>query len=444
MINSAPEAGSSTTTLPELPTQEFTPLDQTDVSKLYVGIFGRASEGSGNKGWITFSSANKADMAKVADTMLETDAARTYFGNTLNDNFEMIKFFYENVFNKTYSDASKGMELDKDGIDAWVNELNNGKSKGHVISEILKTASLPELAHLDAAKLFNNKVVLSNKIADSVESADVNNLTPFVNILKSVQPDTNASDISQLISNMGLVEIVNDNTADKYTIDSDGIMVIDKDATGIIDIDFIPKGIRVEDFQLDKNGYSNGAASVPSFLLKYVEELPDGSSYKEAEDMLINIIKPKKDGAYFSTDEYELKSELDFNNSAIGEYWMLSNIPYNPLNQVKKLIQEVNIENKTVPFPAIVAANVIYIEKDGLIDNRGVGFTDGDIAIKLGHGIVLNPNTAGTLIDKSNIINYVSTSDYISNQQYLETKVKDNVIQLDNLKYLDELNPIHP
>lgn len=454
MINSTSERGGSestnTTPLPELPTQEFTPLDQTDVSKLYVGIFGRASEGSGSKGWITFSSVNKADMAKVADTMLDTDAARAYFGNTLDNNFEMIKFFYENVFNKTYSDISKGMELDKEGIDAWVNELNNGKSKGKVITEILKTASLPALSHLDAAKLFNNKVVLSNKIANNIENADVNDLTQFINILKNVQPDTSESDINKLISNMGLTNENIDNTSSStsgngYTIDSDGIMVIDKNTTGIIDIDFIPKGIRIEDFQLDEFGHSYGTATVPPFLSKYAEKLPDGSSYKEAENMLIDIIKPKKYGTSFNADEYELKSELHFDDSKIGKYWLLGNIPYTPANQFRKLLQEVIVENKTVPFPAIVAAGVIYIEKDGLVDHRGVGFTDSDIVIKLGHGIVLNPNTAGVLIDEFNINDYMSNNDdFISNQKYFETNVKYNTIQLDNLKYLDELNPIHP
>lgn len=141
-------------------------------------------------------------MATVANTMLETSAAKEYFGDNLYDNKKLITFFYENVFNKTYDNTSKGMELDKAGIDAWVNELNMGKTKGHVISDILYTASLPQLAHLDAAKLFENKVKLSNEVANNIDEIDINDINAFAKALKNAKVNMSSTDITKALNNL--------------------------------------------------------------------------------------------------------------------------------------------------------------------------------------------------------------------------------------------------
>ena len=53
-------------------------LTQTQVSQLYVSIFGRASEGEGNAYWV----AKGATMASTATQMLGSPAAIAYFGNS--------------------------------------------------------------------------------------------------------------------------------------------------------------------------------------------------------------------------------------------------------------------------------------------------------------------------------------------------------------------------
>ena len=52
-------------------------MTKTQISELYVSIFNRASEKEGSEWWI----ANRADKtaAELADEMLATDAAETYF-----------------------------------------------------------------------------------------------------------------------------------------------------------------------------------------------------------------------------------------------------------------------------------------------------------------------------------------------------------------------------
>lgn len=57
-------------------------LTKTQISKLYVAIFGRASEGEGNIFW----QQQNGDISTIANEMLNTQAAKDYFGATLNDN----------------------------------------------------------------------------------------------------------------------------------------------------------------------------------------------------------------------------------------------------------------------------------------------------------------------------------------------------------------------
>jgi hypothetical protein len=80
-------------------------LTKTEVSQLYVAIFGRASEGEGNSYWQTIG----LDMAATANVMLKTDAAKDYFGANLNSNQAFIEHIYLNTLNKTLAEDSNGI-----------------------------------------------------------------------------------------------------------------------------------------------------------------------------------------------------------------------------------------------------------------------------------------------------------------------------------------------
>jgi Cysteine-rich secretory protein family/Domain of unknown function (DUF4214) len=155
-------------------------LSKTQVSQLYVSIFGRASEGEGNAYW----SANQNDMTVAANTMLDTDPAKTYFGSTLNDNQAFIEFIYLNTLGKTYTE-------DPIGINYWVNQLFAGKSKGEVIATMISAATDPQYAGSAAQNQFNNKVAVCSYTAGKITTVpDVNNLTAFVNFIKDVTHDS--------------------------------------------------------------------------------------------------------------------------------------------------------------------------------------------------------------------------------------------------------------
>jgi hypothetical protein len=154
-------------------------LTQTQVSQLYVAIFNRASEGSGNAYWQT-----QSDMAAAATAMLATTDAESYFGDSLDSDQAFIEHIYLNTLNKTAED-------DADGIAYWVGRLEAGATRGEVVAELVQVIESygpdgenydPEDAATVAAyNQFMNRVEVSNYMADNVTNppADYAQSTAF-------------------------------------------------------------------------------------------------------------------------------------------------------------------------------------------------------------------------------------------------------------------------
>ena len=130
-------------------------LSQEDISKLYVAIFNRASEGEGNEYW-----QGEADLAAAANKMLATADAKEYFGTALDNDKSFIEWIYKNTFDKTYEDDAKG-------IDYWASKLANGESRGQVVADIVTAATAPENAG-EAQLQFNHRVEISNHMAETI------------------------------------------------------------------------------------------------------------------------------------------------------------------------------------------------------------------------------------------------------------------------------------
>jgi hypothetical protein len=144
-------------------------LSKTQISELYVAIFNRASEGSGNTYWQTFSSDDSA--AEVASAMLASTAAEDYFGSSLDENQAFIETIYENTLSKTLAD-------DPDGIAYWVGRLDSGESRGQIVSELVAAVGdyeddvadgTADAATVRAFNQFNNRVEVSNYTADNLQ-----------------------------------------------------------------------------------------------------------------------------------------------------------------------------------------------------------------------------------------------------------------------------------
>ncbi len=148
-------------------------LSKTQISKLYVTIFGRASEGEGNIFW----QQQAGNMSDIANDMLNTQAAKDYFGATLNDNQAFIEFIYKNSLNKTY-------EQDPGGINYWTNLLNSGVSKGDIVKIMIEAIDSyapdginydpNDIATVNAYNQFANRVEISDYTADTVQKAPTN------------------------------------------------------------------------------------------------------------------------------------------------------------------------------------------------------------------------------------------------------------------------------
>lgn len=150
-------------------------LSKTQVSQLYVSIFGRASEGAGNTYW-----QDSADMATAANTMLATDAAATYFGTNLDSDQAFVEHIYLNTLGKTYAQ-------DTAGVDGWVAYLAT-HTRGEMVAALVYAAEQPENAGA-AQDMFRNKVAVSDYCADNIETADIADLSAFTGYISGVTSD---------------------------------------------------------------------------------------------------------------------------------------------------------------------------------------------------------------------------------------------------------------
>ena len=124
---------------------------RTDVSQLYVALFGRAPDGEGLGYWVSQLDAGKS-IVDIANAMYGTAPARTYYPSYLT-NQEIVGNFYTNVLGRT---------ADAEGLAYWTDKLNAaGATPGSVIAEIIGVVANytgTDPAGLKSAALFKNKV----------------------------------------------------------------------------------------------------------------------------------------------------------------------------------------------------------------------------------------------------------------------------------------------
>ncbi|MGE4376210.1 MAG: DUF4214 domain-containing protein [Burkholderiaceae bacterium] len=124
---------------------------RTDVSQLYVALFGRAPDGEGLGYWVGQLDAGKS-IVDIANAMYGTEPARDYYP-LYQTNQEIVGSFYTNVL---------GRDADAEGLAYWTDKLNAaGATPGSVIAEIIGVVANytgTDPAGLKSAALFQNKV----------------------------------------------------------------------------------------------------------------------------------------------------------------------------------------------------------------------------------------------------------------------------------------------
>lgn len=142
---------------------------RTQVSQLYVSLFGRAPDAEGMGFWAS-AMADGMSMARVAQEMYNTAPARDYYP-TAATNREIISIFYLNVL---------GREADAGGLDFWTREMDLAATKGDVFAKLLNNVVNYNGSDADGLKsqsLFLNKVAVAQYYGenggDIVGAADV-------------------------------------------------------------------------------------------------------------------------------------------------------------------------------------------------------------------------------------------------------------------------------
>jgi hypothetical protein len=147
-------------------------LTQTQVSQLYVTIFGRASEGRGNQFWM-----GTTDMNTAAASMLESTGALAYFGTSVDTNAAFIQHIYVNTLGKAAGEDPVGEAF-------WVAAIDTGMSRSDIVVSMIDAVMMPVNVGKSAQVRFSNKVTVSNYAADNIAepNPDDNNyaLTRYV------------------------------------------------------------------------------------------------------------------------------------------------------------------------------------------------------------------------------------------------------------------------
>ena len=137
-------------------------LTQTKVSQLYVSIFNRASEGTGNTYWQTAHT----NATTTAEAMFLLPSVATFFGVTNFTDTANVRTVIEAIY---LNSLGKAPADDAAGITYWIGQVTGGRSIGDVVNTLVIAATSTANAGT-AQDVFNNKVTVSNFAADNLSA----------------------------------------------------------------------------------------------------------------------------------------------------------------------------------------------------------------------------------------------------------------------------------
>jgi hypothetical protein len=126
---------------------------RTEISQLYVSLFGRAPDGEGLGFWVnSYSKGNT--LASIAQSMYDTAPARAYYPLFATPS-EIVTTFYTNVL---------GRAPDAEGLAFWVKEYGASATQGAFFSKLISNVvnySGTDAAGVTSKSLFANKVAVA-------------------------------------------------------------------------------------------------------------------------------------------------------------------------------------------------------------------------------------------------------------------------------------------
>jgi hypothetical protein len=126
---------------------------RTEISQLYVSLFGRAPDGEGLGFWVS-SYSKGTSLASIAQSMYDTAPARAYYPLFATPS-EIVTTFYTNVL---------GRAPDTEGLAFWVKEYSAATSQGAFFSKLISNVvnyNGTDAAGVTSKSLFANKVAVA-------------------------------------------------------------------------------------------------------------------------------------------------------------------------------------------------------------------------------------------------------------------------------------------
>lgn len=177
---------------------------RTEVTKLYVALFGRAPDSDGLGYWVSQVDGGKT-IAQVAQDMYNTTPARTTYPLYLT-NTEIVTAFYTNVLGRT---------PDTDGAAYWATQLGT-KTAGQVISDMITAVTAytgTDSAATTSKTLFANKAAVAEYYAVTLAGGATNAAAAISGVTATTDVSTNAA-MAAAISGAG----VSTSTGTTYTL----------------------------------------------------------------------------------------------------------------------------------------------------------------------------------------------------------------------------------
>jgi len=126
---------------------------RTEISQLYVSLFGRAPDGEGLGFWVSSYSKGNS-LANIAQSMYDTAPARAYYPLFATPS-EIVTTFYTNVL---------GRAPDAEGLAFWVKEYSAAATQGAFFSKLISNVvnyNGTDAAGVTSKSLFANKVAVA-------------------------------------------------------------------------------------------------------------------------------------------------------------------------------------------------------------------------------------------------------------------------------------------
>lgn len=343
---------------------------RTQVSQLYVSLFGRAPDGEGLGYWVN-KLAQGNSLAQVAQDMFNVDAARAYYPSFLT-NDEIVAAFYVNVLGRT---------ADAEGQAYWVGEMNkSGATKGSVITDMINAVVNYTGTDGDGVK---SKALFTNKVAVAQYYGEKNgNIAGATNALAGV------SDAASTVTAAKAAVDAGANPGQTFTLTA-GIDNIAGTA-GSDTINAYASGVTsagANATTLGANDVINGGAGVDTLNIEVLSVAADGNALRNAtiQGTISNVEK------VFITNGADLAADLDVTKlgTALQEAWQVTSAR----GVTEVTTQAVGFKNVDAATTAAVTYGATTKSGTIALDNAGKG----GLTVAIQGAVLETLNVAGSV-----------------------------------------------